>query len=373
VVVQVFGFPELSGDFLIDSQGNIALPIGGSVSAAEVTPAQLEQRITDTLADGYILQPRVSVRPGEWRPIYVMGDVRAGGAIPFRLGMTALAAIAMAGGPAAADPETSAFRGDLVDAEERLDLLEVQRRGLQSRIARLEAQRDGLPNPAFPEAPGAAAQRVIADERAIFESEREAEQRQVALLNQQIKNAESEVTSLAEQLRLERQQLQTAQSYAQELAQLARAGLTDRRRLVEAQRDVARIEANIARLGTDTARASQVLREAPLRLSEVRGSGQQRALLGLQESRARLAETETGIAASRQQIVLRRQRIGNVAANWAGEQTRLLLSRTEAGQVRTFDAEEATVLRPGDILRVTGSASLRVSGTRPVAADTRRP
>lgn len=365
VNVQVFGQPEISGEFFVDTQGNIVLPIGGVVPALDATPAELQQRIIEMLADGFILRPRVSVRALELRPVYVVGDVRMSGALPFRVGMTALAAIAMAGGPASTDPQTAAFRGDLVDAEERVGLLQSQRATLQARIARLDAQQQGAPAPNFPEhlvQGGPEMQRIIAGERAIFEAERESEAREVEQITQQIESARNEMASLAEQIRLEQGQLQTSRSYEREMVALARSGVVDRRRLVDTQREVARIESNLARLTTEAARATSVGRDAPLRLAGVRGAAEQRAAIGLQEARARLSEVENGIAAGREQIALRSQRIGAAASAAArpGAPPRIAVTRVEQGVSTTIEADESTPLRPGDILRVSGGGGLRL-------------
>lgn len=380
VNMQVFGQPELSGEFVIDTQGNIVLPIGGAVPSVEVTLVELQQRIVDILADGFILRPRVSIRALELRPVYVMGDVRISGALPFRVGMTALAAIAMSGGPASTDPNTAAFRGDLVEAEERVGLLESQRAGVRARIARLEAQQNGATAPAFPEEllqGGLGMQRMIAGELAIFDGERGGEARQADQITRQHENAEAEMASLGEQIRLERGQLEVSQSYQREMAALARTGMVNRSRVVDSQREVARLESSLARITTESARVAQVGRDAPLRLAQLRGAAEQRAAVGLLEARARLVELENGIAAGREQIALRSQRIGAAASAVVrpAAPPKILITRMQQAVSMTFAADERTPLKPGDILRVSGVGSLRFADgapERPIQPDARR-
>lgn len=376
VLVQVFGQPEISGEFTVDTQGNITLPIGGAVPAVEATPADLQRFIVDLLADGIVLRPRVSVRVVEFRPVYVIGDVRLSGALTFRAGMTALAAIAMAGGPASTDPQTAAFRGDLLDAVERVGLLEGQRAAIRARIARLEAQQQGAEAPIFPEdiqAGGPEMQRIMAGERSLFEAERESELRQAELITQQRVSADSEMASLAEQLRLERGQLEVSRGYEREMASLARTGVVDRRRLVDSQREVARIESSVARLTTESARAAQIGQDSPLRLAQLRGAAEQRALVGLQEARARLAEIENGILAGREQITLRSQRIEAAIDARPGAPPQMLVTRAQQGAAVTIVANDGTPLLPGDILRVSGGAGIRPVQDRPIQPDPRRP
>src|SRR5262245_37134574 len=98
ITVTVFGQPDLSGDFLIDGAGNIHLPLVGAVEVSQTTIDACRRRLTERLADGLLNNPRVSVRVSEFRPIHVLGDVRVPGSYPFRFGLSALGAIALAGG-----------------------------------------------------------------------------------------------------------------------------------------------------------------------------------------------------------------------------------------------------------------------------------
>lgn len=99
VRVVVFGEANLSGDFLIDPVGNVAMPLVGNIPASGVTARQLAQRIEkQLLAQSYMREPRVSVEVATFRPFYVLGEVRQPGEFPYTSGMTVLSAIARAGG-----------------------------------------------------------------------------------------------------------------------------------------------------------------------------------------------------------------------------------------------------------------------------------
>jgi polysaccharide export outer membrane protein len=371
VSIVIFGQPDLSGEHILDGQGNLSLPLGGKIGVTGLTAMQLERRITDVLADGYIRQPRVSVGVVELRPIFVMGDVRLAGAVAYRHGMNVLSAIALAGGHASAQMDAMGPRGQLLEAEERLDLMLAQRMALRARIARLIAQRDGVEAVTFPpelEKSSPVASQLLAGERSVFDSEREAQSRSIILLQRQEADAQAEAASIAEQIRLERQQLQSVASYVAELTRLARNGLTDRRRVVDMEREEARIEANLARLGTESMRAAQLIRDAPLRMTEIVARTKQRAAIGLQEANVRLTEVDSGIEAMRELIAVRRQQVGAAALARRGEPVLLLITRAAPDGARTFEAQETTALRPGDILRVgerTGSQLSSSAPTRP--------
>jgi protein involved in polysaccharide export with SLBB domain len=98
VRVTVFGETDLSGEFQIDSNGRISLPLIGDVQAAGETAASLEQHVEAKLSDGYLQSPRVSVEITTYRPFYVIGEVNKPGEYAYVNGMSALNAVALAGG-----------------------------------------------------------------------------------------------------------------------------------------------------------------------------------------------------------------------------------------------------------------------------------
>jgi polysaccharide export outer membrane protein len=99
VRVITFGVDQLSGQFRVDDQGNIAMPLVGEVNAAGATPAELAARLTGRLRNQkFVRDPSVSVEVLSYRPIFVLGEVSRPGQYPFSPGMTMLTAVAVAGG-----------------------------------------------------------------------------------------------------------------------------------------------------------------------------------------------------------------------------------------------------------------------------------
>lgn len=96
--VLVFGEDELSGEFSVDGSGKISMPLVGEMVASGLTVRELEQSITGALAQGYVRDPRVSVEVLNFRPFYILGEVNQPGQYSYVNGMTAVTAVAMAGG-----------------------------------------------------------------------------------------------------------------------------------------------------------------------------------------------------------------------------------------------------------------------------------
>lgn len=96
--VTVFGEEDLSGQYDVDGNGIVRLPLIGQVQAGGLTLLQFEEEVRIKLADGYLVTPRVSVEVTNYRPFYILGEVGRPGEYPYVSGMTILNAVALAGG-----------------------------------------------------------------------------------------------------------------------------------------------------------------------------------------------------------------------------------------------------------------------------------
>jgi polysaccharide export outer membrane protein len=96
--VNVFNEASLSGDFQIDPSGFVSLPLAGSVQAAGLTQAELEQALAKKYSSQYLKNPKVTVSVAEFKPFYIMGEIEHPGSYPYTSGLNVLSAIAIAGG-----------------------------------------------------------------------------------------------------------------------------------------------------------------------------------------------------------------------------------------------------------------------------------
>src|SRR5262249_50418652 len=88
----------ISNNYIVDAEGQIALPLVGVVSARGLTTSALAATIKAKLSSGYIRDPSVAVEIETYRPFFVLGEVTFPGQYPFVPGMTVENAIAIAGG-----------------------------------------------------------------------------------------------------------------------------------------------------------------------------------------------------------------------------------------------------------------------------------
>lgn len=97
--ITVFGEDKLTGEYEIDPGGSVSLPLAGTVQAAGLTKAELEQLLAKRFAsEKYLRNPKVTVDISTFRPFYVLGEVEKPGEYPFKSGLNVVSAIAVAGG-----------------------------------------------------------------------------------------------------------------------------------------------------------------------------------------------------------------------------------------------------------------------------------
>lgn len=99
VRIITFGDQQLTGEFRVNDSGDIAVPLLGNVRAQGLTSKQLEDSVAGALRrSGLFKTPSVSIEVVAYRPIFVLGEVNRPGQYPYQPGMTAVTAVAIAGG-----------------------------------------------------------------------------------------------------------------------------------------------------------------------------------------------------------------------------------------------------------------------------------
>ena len=138
IQINVFNQPELTGEYSLDGNGRFTMHLIGKVNAANLTPTELEAKLVSMLKPDYLVNPRVSVKMENFRPFYIMGEVKTPNSYPYVDGMTYLTAVAIAGGYTYRGKKDWVYviRGDDPEREElKLDVSAKVRPGDIIRIA----------------------------------------------------------------------------------------------------------------------------------------------------------------------------------------------------------------------------------------------
>jgi polysaccharide biosynthesis/export protein len=96
--ITVFGEEELSGIYNVADNGGVVMPLVGNVPATGLTLPELQRSLTERLNARAVKSPDVTVQIAQYRPFFILGEVKNPGSYPFVPDMTVLTAAAIAGG-----------------------------------------------------------------------------------------------------------------------------------------------------------------------------------------------------------------------------------------------------------------------------------
>jgi protein involved in polysaccharide export with SLBB domain len=94
----IYGEENLTGEYVVSSEGRLALPLIGEVQAAGLSVAQVQNLIEEKYKNGYLREPSVSLEVLTYRPFYILGEVNKPGEYPYTSGLTVMKAVATAQG-----------------------------------------------------------------------------------------------------------------------------------------------------------------------------------------------------------------------------------------------------------------------------------
>ncbi|MFZ2158415.1 MAG: polysaccharide biosynthesis/export family protein [Bradyrhizobium sp.] len=378
--VTVFGQPDLSGESTVDQSGSIRLPLVGDIYAVNLTLTELEQSIAQALAPGYVRNPTVSIRITEFSPIYVLGLVRTPGVYPYREGLSVLGAIARAGGIGVSEIQQSGMLGALLQAEERVRLLEIGRVVSLAKRARLIALQNGDDRIDFPDMSGlvvdpARIAQIRDGEQLAFTAERQAVLQETEALQKQLPRLEAEIASLKRQAELELQQRSLNHELVADYEQLAKTGLARKSTYIEVRREEARIDGNIGRLNSEALKAELSIGDLQFKITELRNGHQRRMSTELRETERSLLElTVTLPAAHRVRAAYARQ-VGLLTAEQV-QQPAITVIRAKGTTNVKYDAVVDFLLQPGDVVQIGSlfppvpELPLDVSGEKAASGET---
>jgi protein involved in polysaccharide export with SLBB domain len=159
--------PELSGEYTVQDDGTIALPLLGSFAAANLVSVDLQAALASSFEKLTGRKGFVTILSLERPPIYVLGPVKNPGAYKYVPGMTVLHTVALAGGFDRRNVEPWQQVEAVREIEKRRTATEIVAKTL-ARAAVLKSERDGSavkpPPPLLQLVSKAEARRLITDE-----------------------------------------------------------------------------------------------------------------------------------------------------------------------------------------------------------------
>lgn len=347
----------LGGEMEVAADGTVMVPTLGAIDAAGLDPEQLGAEIARRLKLklGLLEAPDASIQIVEYPPVYVVGSVTNPGQYAFRPGMTVIQALALAGGENQIENATSLSGTIRLEADLNGFSSDILRS--TARLARLDSEFAGRGEIEFPVELDESDPRIagiLEQERRIFSARINGYERQQAGLTQLAQLFEAQIETLNQKAQAIEEQTARAQEQVDAISRLVAAGSATVSRLSDAERILADLRSDRLDNLLATMSARQNLNNTRRDLARLEDDHTAEAAVQLQAEQAALERLLLNQDATTR--LLRQSVEFDRSVKLAGAMRISLnyaIVRQQDGQPAILDATEASILMPGDLVKVT--------------------
>lgn len=369
IEISIAGHADLKQRTTVNIDGNISVPLVGTVSAGDLTVSELLVRLQQVMpgkpvrqrnADGkestsFIDPNEVSVQVVEYRPVYLNGDVAKPGEQIYRPGMTVRQAIAVAGGfdvvrLRSSNPlvELADLRSEYASVSSELALAQARENRLRNDInargvAGLKASGDG------------GLQSGISRELLSLEVEQLATtlsdiENEKAYLRQQVRKAEERRRMLADQQVKETEGLQADTEDLERVRELYSKGLAAAGRLTDVRRALLLSSTRALQTGSQSLQSERDRDESARKLQHIDDQRRIDNLKELEDAIVKTASLRARLQSVKEKLIV----VGNVRSQLISGATKpeLTLVRVSQKQRTSTRVDEEVEMLPGDVVEV---------------------
>jgi len=348
----------VGGTYTVSANGTIAVPFVGALPVGEQTADELSTTIADALQRALSLptRPEVSVQIQARAPVYVMGGVETPGKVEFTPGLTALQAVALAGGFYRGGSASMRLERDTINADSDLQVARDSFARLGARTLRLETElADGETIAFDPKISPPGSQPFVAEEQSILNERRQSRLSQLESLTSRRQLAVDQLKALDEQAGNLDHQLQITRTQLNNIKTLADKGLTVAGRVYDLERTLSDLESRRLEVQVERLTATLTMNEAERDQLDLKTEFRTSVASELQTTRAEMSQKKVEI--DRYQGLLREatiiapeklmDRAGNISVD-----VRIFLTRTGPSGSSTVQIARDAALRSGDTIQV---------------------
>jgi protein involved in polysaccharide export with SLBB domain len=368
--IKLQGYPELSGEYRVNADDTVSVPVVGRISIASMTLPQLEHHLARRVSEITGKQNYVTVEIAAYKPVFVTGYVARAGAIQWQPGITVLRAVALSGGIFRPTQQGSVGSTGVEVAKTRIRKGIDQQKRLLAALERLRAERDGKQQleiaATLVELVGEdEARSLTAAQRVIFTSRHSSLEAQLAALARASALAAQELEALTTQkARVDEQLILRREMRAKVQALVAKAIVRVDRSLEE---DLKVADLEEKSVNTAVARARVLATLAGLQREGVLLKQERQSAVESEIYKVELEIAQAAIDVEGAEDEYRRITGENLAQmNGKSFTPKITYSITRIGPnaEEKMSAQEADVLRPGDVLVVVQEAEIGVAPRR---------
>ncbi|AWI82721.1 hypothetical protein CEW88_02990 [Alloyangia pacifica] len=352
LTISVYGKPEMSGNFQVRADGQIAMHLLGPIDVAGLTMRQVEERIETEARERFSSRESVVVDMLEYRDVFVLGAVDTPGAYEFRPGLTVMKAIAMAGGiervqeDLRSERDIENARNNLAEAQSRLTFAQSERDALARELARL----DGVTTEAqVPEA------RLDQEQEQLVGLRRSLMQDLMEGATMRSTLADEEAGMLDQRRELINERLDATQEQLESMQELEARGLARKEQTLGLKIDLSEYNADLLEVAAFVSRAKQTRANAESDIQEAQTEYRLNLLQDKIEAEQRVAQERTEV----QMALNFLRRASPAAAAELGEAVETVYEVFRNGSDTPERVAPTALLGPEDVLNISFEAVMQ--------------
>lgn len=349
-------------ELTISSNGELSVPLIGGFKVAGLTVPEALEAMRSTFVERKIfIEPQLSLSVVSFRPIFVLGDVKAPGSFPYQPLLTVEQAVALAGGQSAGGATgedrvvtAARLRGNLSENEVEIAREAVGAARLTAQLAgRTEISLDDMPSKTRDLVSAQLVELFLENERQILSAEQrsfETRRNQLTAAVAEVKGALANLEQLAEK---QKQVIVSAHAEHERAAILSKRGLKTLTDLSSVERDATAQEAHLLEIYNQMSTTRRELGDLQRQLSELTDTRTRTALTALQTHTSQIEQLLASRRTTEEQILL----LSSIATEEARKTSTLTFTyrirRKVDGQVQTLTATLDDAVLSGDTVLVT--------------------
>ncbi|WP_226624664.1 polysaccharide biosynthesis/export family protein [Alloyangia pacifica] len=352
LAISVYGKPELSGNFQVRADGQIAMHLLGQIQVGGLTMREVEERIETEARERFSSRESVVVDMLEYRDVFVLGAVDTPGAYEFRPGLTVMKAVAMAGGiervqeDLRSERDIENARNNLAEAQSRLTFAQSERDALARELARLDGETSEAQVPEVQL--DLEQEQLVGLRRSLMEDLMEGASMRSML-------ADEEAGMLDQRRELINERLDATQEQLESMQELESRGLARKEQTLGLKIDLSEYNADLLEVAAFVSRAKQTRANAESDIQEAQTEYRLNLLQDKLEAEQRVAQERTEV----QMALNFLRRASPAAAAEVGEAVETVYEVFRNGSDTPERVAPTALLGPEDVLNISFQAVMQ--------------
>lgn len=347
---------------VVAADGRIQVPLLGSVNIASMTLSEARNEIRQKFIDRQLLiDPQIGLSVVNFRPVFVLGDVKSPGSYPFQVQLTVEKAVGLAGGINVGLTNTEdriltrvRVRGELQGYEADLTREAIWAARLVAQLAgRAEISSDDMSKAARPYFDEQLLASLRPGEEKLLKSEADEFAAQTRLVKQSIDEVTSQIDILEKLADNQKETIKYSQEELDRSNKLRESGIKTVVEVSRIQRQLTSDEGRLLQIYSDMSDARRQATALKRELSQLQATRNKDALTQLQERQVAVEKLLANRSTAEEQLLLVSNLIAADASTGPKFAVQYRIRHLSNGKMEEVPADSVTDLTPGDVILVS--------------------